>query len=372
MRIYDAVNYGENAMMVPVVAYSGEKDPQKKAADNIENALKGFKEPVKFTHLVAPGLEHQMPAEWQAKAEDEYRKYTDKPRDPSRVRFVTYTPKYGRCHRVNVVALESMYERAVVDASVKDGTLTVTTSNIRLLDLDGIEPDYLIGATVDGQKPELLRGPRMGKFLRLEKAVGKWREYAPKGHVIAKQNHLCGPIDDAFTSAFAVIGSTDGGWHPAPVTAAAARQREFARLWDKYFRGTLPTPAKLSPGWRESTTLVLFGDPQSNPEIAKVLPKLPITWTKDELVVNGVKYDPKTHLPVLIYPVENAVRMPTYVVLNSGHTFGEADLKGTNALLYPRLGDWAVIKPMPTDKDPAAFEVVAAGLFDENWQFPKK
>ena len=66
--------------------------------------------------------------------------------------------------------------------------------------------------------------------------------------------------------------------------------------------------------------------------------------------------------------------MPTtlsYVVINSGHTFKEADLKGTNALLYPRLGDWAVIKPTPTEKDPAAYEVVAAGLFDENWQFAK-
>ena len=38
-------------------------------------------------------------------------------------------------------------------------------------------------------------------------------------------------------------------------------------------------------------------------------------------------------------------------------------------MLYPRLGDWAVIKPTPTEKDPAAYEVVAAGLFDENWQF---
>ena len=54
---------------------------QKKAADNIENALKSFKEPLQFTHLVAPGLEHQMPTEWQDKAEVEYRKYADKGRD---------------------------------------------------------------------------------------------------------------------------------------------------------------------------------------------------------------------------------------------------------------------------------------------------
>lgn len=27
------------------------------------------------------------------------------------------------------------------------------------------------------------------------------------------------------------------------------------------------------------------------------------------------------------------------VVINSGHTFGEADFRGTNAWLYPRLGE---------------------------------
>jgi hypothetical protein len=101
-----------------------------------------------------------------------------------------------------------------------------------------------------------------------------------------------------------------------------------------------------------------------------VLLKLPIAWNKDKLVVNGVEYDPKTHIPVMIYPNPEA-SLSSYVVINSGHTFKEADLKGTNALLYPRLGDWAVIKPTPTEKDPAAYEVVAAGVFDENWQFKK-
>ncbi len=98
--------------------------------------------------------------------------------------------------------------------------------------------------------------------------------------------------------------------------------------------------------------------------------KLPIKWTRERLVVDGKEYDPKTHVPVLIYP--NPENPSFYVVINSGHTFHEADLKGTNALLYPRLGDWAVLKPAPTAKDPAAAEIVAAGLFDEFWQFPKK
>jgi hypothetical protein len=55
-------------------------------------------------------------------------------------------------------------------------------------------------------------------------------------------------------------------------------------------------------------------------------------------------------------------------IVNSGHTFHEADFQGTNALLYPRLGDFAILKPTPTAKDPAAAEVMRAGLFDDDWK----
>ena len=47
-------------------------------------------------------------------------------------------------------------------------------------------------------------------------------------------------------------------------------------------------------------------------------------------------------------------------MLNRGHTFSERQFRGTNALLFPRLGDWAVLT---TDG-----EIAAAGIFDENWQ----
>jgi hypothetical protein len=70
----------------------------------------------------------------------------------------------------------------------------------------------------------------------------------------------------------------------------------------------------------------------------------------------------------LIFP--NPADPQHYVVINSGHTFAEDDLRGTNALLYPRWGDWAVIRPTPTTDQPLAHELPASGLFDEFWQFP--
>lgn len=373
LRIYDAVDYAENAFNVPIVAYSGEKDAQKKAADNIESLLKGFKEPVKFTHLVAPGLEHQMPKEWQEKAEAEYRRFADKGRTaPERVRFVTYTPRYGRCDWVWVDALERTYEKAVIDARFVDGSFDVRTENVRRFELTG-HPQVaeVPSVTIDGAKV-----PCLGVRNAFEKREGKWVsfDFAKADRALTtpdKSYRLCGPIDDAFTRRFLVVEPVKQAWHNAVGDYTKAELVRFGAVWDRYFRGGIVKTGPSSELLKIRYDIVLFGDPQSNPLIAKVLPKLPITWTNDKLVVNGVEYDPKTHVPVLIYP-NPLDKNRSYVVINSGHTFKEADLKGTNALLYPRLGDWAVIKPTPTDKDPAAYEVVAAGLFDENWQFPKK
>ena len=47
-------------------------------------------------------------------------------------------------------------------------------------------------------------------------------------------------------------------------------------------------------------------------------------------------------------------------MINSGHTFSEADFHGTNAWLYPRLGDYAVLKPNG--------DIVMSGFFDEQWR----
>jgi hypothetical protein len=53
-----------------------------------------------------------------------------------------------------------------------------------------------------------------------------------------------------------------------------------------------------------------------------------------------------------------------YVVINSGHTFGEAEFKGTNALLFPRLGDYAVLA--------LNGDVKLAGFFGEKWELNGK
>lgn len=382
LSIYDAYRYAENVFNIPVVAYSGEIDAQKLAADNIEKLVKAYPEPLRFTHIVAPGLAHSMPAEWQAKAQAEYQKYVGPGQSfPSRIRFVTYTLRFSEYGWGRITGLEEHYKKSVIDGEWTADKLSFRTENIRSFQLsdqkdydkwNGKAPAVPAFATVDGQRVELPKGV---DFIRFTKSENKWRAAKASGTLIMdaprmeKMPGMQGPIDDAFRDGFVVVGPEKAGWNEGTDAHARGSQDRFAREWQKWMRGTLPTSTsdKLEPSRK---SLILFGDPASNPVIAKVLEHLPITWTKEKLVVNGVTYDPKTHVPVLVFP--HPAKEDSYVVINSGHTFHEADFKGTNALLYPRLGDWAVLKPMPTAKDPAAAEVVAAGLFDEFWQFPKK
>src|SRR5262249_4610920 len=137
LRIYDVIPYAENALNVPVVAYAGSEDAQLQASKNIEAALKPLNLPVHFRILVAPGLAHAFPAEWQQKAQEAYDPFIKKGRDeyPKRVRFVTYTLKYGSCDWVDIVRLEKHYDKAIVDAERTDEGFKVTTTNVDTLRL---------------------------------------------------------------------------------------------------------------------------------------------------------------------------------------------------------------------------------------------
>lgn len=100
-----------------------------------------------------------------------------------------------------------------------------------------------------------------------------------------------------------------------------------------------------------------------------MLPKLPLTWTERELAFGKDRYAAADHAPLLIQP--NPLAPGRYVALNSGHTFREKELASLNYLLFPRLGDWAVLevgaKTPTSPSDPIEEDVIRAGFFDERW-----
>ena len=371
MHIHDAVDYAVNAYNTAMVGYGGEDDAQLQASVNIREALEADgavfrpdqldwaapgKPSLRATFLVGPKTGHRFHPASKAKSEEILERAARRGVDPSpdSVRFVTYTTAYAQCFWVTVDGLDKHYERAEVRARRADGRITVETSNISRLFL--AETGGAKELLVDGAAVEL--PAQRGGTAFLAKRGGEWRLFptaaTARGDGLVKRPGLQGPIDDAFRAGFTVSGPTGAGWSEAVDKTVNHRLETFAADYRKWLRAELPRQARADSDHR-----ALFGDPGSNPEIAAVLDKLPLEWTLEQVRIGGKTFDAKTHVPVLIHPDPRAPGR--YVVINSGHTFGEKELRGTNALLYPRLGDWAVLRV--SDGEP-----VAAGYFDEDWR----
>jgi dienelactone hydrolase len=383
LHIYDAVDYAENAFDVPIVAYAGARDDQLKAAKNIEAQLEKLHLTKRMTLLVAPGLKHEFPAAWRARVEKEYAKVLKEDRDeyPPRVQFVTYTLRYPSCSWVEILGLERHYDRAHVRAERKDTGYIVQTANVRSLRLTLAEdtPSRVV-LTVDKQTvPARVSLENITRNVYLFRRGGQWKAVRPQMLLADRARRpqkipgLQGPIDDAFMESFLCVrGTGKRPWHAATQKYAEANLERFAREWRKYLRGELPVKDDVDVSDEDiaSRHLILFGDPASNSVIADVLDELPLGWTRDKIGLGGKEYDAAEHVPVLIYP--NPLNPQRYVVLNSGHTFHAADFEKTNALLYPRLGDYAVLKLRPTEKDPLRTTVAVSGLYDDYWRIGRK
>ena len=369
LRIYDAIDYVENARMIPIVAYSGGEDAQKLAADNIENRLKELNINA-MTHLVAPGIGHTFVPDYFKKANALWSEHAKKSRAeyPKKVSFVTYTTKAPLCDWLVVSGLERHYEKATVDAVLTTSGYRLTTKNVRILGLHMLPAIAKPLVQIDGQ--EIVANEDSAVII-VVKQGGQWKITTVKKYYKELETDpqkvmgFQGPIDDAFASGFVCVTGTGESWHPATQKFVDAKVAAFKHDWAKHWRGELPITNEygVSPNEIKEKHLILFGDPSSNFLLANILPKLPLKWTKDEIEFAGKKYKSSEHVPVLIFP--NPLNPSKYVVLNTGHTWPSEDYAKTNALLYPRLGDYAILRMADNG-------VATAGLFDEFWRVEKK
>lgn len=375
-RWYDATLYAANLANTTTVAYSGEIDGQKQAADIMLRFAE--KEGVTFPHIVGPQTAHKYHPEAKPKIEEIVTAAAVRGRDkvPRQVRFVTYSLIYNQMGPLRILGMEKEWERAEITAEAWAGgggwdfhTTNVTAFSFRF-DIGG-KPDGQPPCTIDGTKIPDGNDPVLDSYVKVN---GKWTPGFPARLEVlgaSKSNNICGPIDHAFMSSFLFVRPT-GKPLNANVGAWAAAEMEHAiGFWRKVFRGDVRVKddTALTAGDVANSNLILWGDPGSNAALAKILARLPLQWTRDKLTLAGQTYDATQHAPILIYP--NPANPSRYLVLNSGVTFREEALL-TNAQQTPKLPDWAVIdlRTPPDTKWPGL--VLDAGFFDETWQWPKK
>jgi hypothetical protein len=380
-HMYDCTDYAGNFYNCPVVAYSGELDRQKQAADMMDAAMK--KEGLKLVHLIGPNTEHRYHQETKQALNQRIDKIVSVGRNPvpNRVRFTTWTLRYNECLWVRVDGLEKHWEKATVNAALvsedPDADVEVKTKNASALTLhmqpgfcplDKTEPTVII----DDQ--ELKAAPVLSDrswTARFRKKGDNW-EVADKDNdtTLRKRHSLQGPIDDAFMDSFLIVKPTGkplnekvGGWVETEMKRAIAH-------WRSQFRGEarVKEDGDVTDTDVAAHNLVLWGDPSSNKVLARIADRLPIRWDAENVQVGKDSFVAAYHASVLIYP--NPLNPKRYVVLNSGFTFRGYDYLN-NARQVSKLPDYAVIdlRTPPDARFPGA--VATAGFFDEEWKLSK-
>jgi hypothetical protein len=368
LHYVDAEDYALNGFNVPFVSYGGEKDGQLRASIRLREAVEreGFRltkeSPYKWTttdlrglFLIGPDTGHAWHRDSKATSEAFLRKAVDETagKSPTHVRFVTYSVRYNQAHWVTVEGLEESYKRAEVDAKRPEGSThyTVTTKNVSRVRFDVPAGSF----DIDGQTIKAGANPSF------ERAGGKWAVASGRPTGLRKIHGLQGPIEDAFTDGFLAVRGSGQAWNENVQAYTNQRFDVFRSEFAKWVRGDIrvKNDAAVSPSDIANYNLVLFGDPGSNTLIAKVIGGLPVQWTRSEIVVGSQRFPTADHALVLIYP--NPLNPQKYVVLNTGQTFSANRItSGTEAVFFPRLGDYAVLT--------TSGAVKTAGYFDEAWR----
>jgi len=361
--VYDVPDYVRNLFNVPVVvAYSGENDKQKDAADMMAEAF--LSEGHILDHRIGPGMGHKYHEQsWRdisALLHDAAQR--GRPTMPRHVSLQTRTLRYPAMHWVEAQGLDQHWRDARIDADLsKNGTLTVTTANVRRMRLS--PAGHVQTVTIDGQPVE-----RRDGALSYEKIQQGWRlAETTADSSLAKRPGLQGPIDDAFLEPFLVVLPSGVSSSPAVQRWIDFEWRHFAARWQSVYRGSLRVKQDkdVEPSDLRQYHLIVWGEPETNLVLQRMAGQLPIRWSQQDVNVGDSRWDRAWHVPVAIYP--NPLAPGKYVVLNSGPTHREGHDR-TNSLQNPKLPDWAVIDIREAPNGLAPGKIVAADFFDEAWQ----
>ncbi|HVC95150.1 MAG TPA: prolyl oligopeptidase family serine peptidase [Pirellulales bacterium] len=374
-QLYDCPLWAQNLFHCPTVAYSGEDDIQKQAADVMQAALDAVG--IDLVHVIGPKTAHSYHPESQATVEQIMDSLAEVGRDrlPTLVQMSTHTLKYNRMHWVTVDGLAEHWKPARVEAVIDDGpSVVIATENVTDLSLEmrpGYSPfdqDQPVEIVID-EEPLDAPQPRSDLSWRvaLHRRDGQWQLGPREADGLRKRHDLQGPIDDALMDSFIFVRPTKKPAHEAVGEWAGAELERAIEHWRRHFRGVarVKLDTEIDDDTIASSNLVLWGDPASNAVLSRIADKLPIVWNAKQITAGKRSFPADSHALIAIYP--NPLNPRRYVVLNSSFTFREYAYLN-NARQVPKLPDWAVVDLRTPPDTLWPGKIVAADFFDEEWR----
>ncbi|HXI53477.1 MAG TPA: prolyl oligopeptidase family serine peptidase [Candidatus Saccharimonadales bacterium] len=381
-HLYDAADYALNLFQCPTIAYSGELDKQRQAAEVMARAMQA--EGLELRHLIGPGVQHAYEPQTKRALAQQFDELMARGREPwpAQVRWTSWTLRYNQLEWVTVDRLQRHWERARVEARVeprrsdaKGPRVVVGSTNVAALRLNLADaPNSMkqagpVQVVLDGQPfsypgwTEAASAAGRGYELKRRHWTERSAREMDSGFPPPKAHGLQGPVDDAFLDRFLFVRPTG---RPLQSATGDWTQTEMTRArdeWRAQFRGEVritDDTAITAEDIRDSH-LILWGDPQSNQLLGRICSQLPLRWDGRQVRLAGKKFEANGHVPVLVYP--NPLNPGRYVVLNSGFTFWEFR-RASNALQTPKLPDFAV-RRLGEESNRG---IIYAGFFGEHWE----
>jgi len=377
MNWYDVAPWVENLRNTRVIAYSGEVDKQRQAAELMVQAADAAS--VEMMHVIGAGMGHKIDEVSAAKIEDQIQAWSKEASTGYRPKldFVTYTLRYHQVDWLSVEGMKEHWTRATVKAELTaPATIRLTTENVTRLRLDFTRLGWPLATgevriEIDG---EIFAGPMAIEKQPLQIALiqdeGQWFELEVEDELdnaLRKRPGLQGPIDDALTAPFLFVLPSRPCRHGAVERFVQSESKHARDRWQRIMRGDdrVVIDTDLTAEQIASYNLVCFGDFTGNRFLASIARDLPLQWKDDQITVGDRRFDAVTHVVAMVYP--NPKNPNRYVVVNSGLTFREFS-NSTNSRQIAMLPDWAVIDLTKPDDGIFPGAMAAADFFGEQWQ----
>lgn len=387
-NLYDSTAVARNLVNCPTVAYSGEIDKQKQAADAMARAIGANDSGIALRQVIGPKTAHSYEKGAKAIVAEAIDGIaaTGRRQVPREVYWETYSLKTNSASWIEIDALGEHWQAASIRGTFSKAGFLVDVKNVSAFTLrfdPGTFPEEIgrsfsvdvrdAAAGEDGRYEGTIEGEvfvpsdRSLHMSFARQADGKWRPSSGKKEGLLKKHGLQGPIDDAFMDSFIFVRPTGKAANEKAASWSGSEMERAIREWRRQFRGDVRVKddTAVTEDDIRSANLILWGDPSSNSLIAKTAPQLPIKWSGAAIQAGDRSFPASDHALICIYP--NPLNPERYVVLNSSFTFREYDYLN-NARQTPKLPDWAVIdlNTPPDTRYPGA--IPAAGFFGEKWE----
>ena len=283
--------------------------------------------------------------------------------NPREVSFRTKDIRFNRAYWLEITEIIQYGRLARIDARIDGQRITIETDNVTnyTIRLGDALVDVARGIRIVENGVEIYDGrlSEDGCFVKTRRDKD----------VVIKRPGLSGPLWDVYSDRCLLIYGTNSRDRSLIRASKKCAESFCSTAWMSKANFKIVPDKEVSTKDLAESNIVLFGNPETNTVLARIMDKLPIRAEGREVEVRNTKFSGDHIGFVLIYP--NPLNQEKYVAVFSGSTAKAIDC-------FKKI--WPRFESAPREIDFGVFEINprndsvkwhSKGIFGTNWDFQR-